>query len=233
MILRPKSARSRLAVLAVAASLSLSACASQTAYDPGLSPAQNQLRQSNARFNQTIAEGAGAGALIGGLAGLALGGRNRGQAALIGAGAGAALGAGAGYLVARNNLSRSSTETEFRSAIQQAGSEAETYRRSAALSRQVADDADADARRLRVQMQAGQISRDQYRAGLQKYQVDLDSMNKQSQAARETQVNLRQNASVASGADRAQFTRLSSDVAASEQQTQSAASRLSRLLAAS
>lgn len=233
MILRPKSARSRLAVLAVAASLSLSACASQTAYDPGLSPAQNQLRQSNARFNQTIAEGAGAGALIGGLAGLALGGRNRGQAALIGAGAGAALGAGTGYLVARNNLSRSSTETEFRSAIQQAGSEAETYRRSAALSRQVADDADADARRLRVQMQAGQISRDQYRAGLQKYQVDLDSMNKQSQAARETQVNLRQNASVASGADRAQFTRLSSDVAASEQQTQSAASRLSRLLAAS
>lgn len=233
MILRPKSARSRLAVLAVAASLSLSACASQTAYDPGLSPAQNQLRQSNARFNQTIAEGAGAGALIGGLAGLALGGRNRGQAALIGAGAGAALGAGTGYLVARNNLSRSSTETEFRSAIQQAGSEAETYRRSAALSRQVADDADADARRLRGQMQAGQISRDQYRAGLQKYQVDLDSMNKQSQAARETQVNLRQNASVAAGADRAQFTRLSSDVAASEQQTQSAASRLSRLLAAS
>lgn len=233
MILRLKSARSRVAALAVVASLSLSACASQTAYDSSLSPAQNQLRQSNARFNQTIGEGAGAGALVGGLAGLALGGRNRGQAALIGAGAGAALGAGAGYLVARNNLNRSSTEAQFSDAIQQASADADAYRQSAGASRQIADQADADSRRLRGQLQAGQISRAQYQAGLRKYQGDLDIMNQQTQKAQQTSAALRQDSQAARGPDRARLSQLSADVNASEQQTQSAASRLSRLLAES
>ncbi len=103
-------------VFLTSAGLLLAGCASG-GYDPNLSPAQNQLRQSNARFNQIIGEGAGAGALLGGIAGLALGGRNRGQAALIGAAAGGALGAGAGYAVASNNLSRSSSEAQFNAAI--------------------------------------------------------------------------------------------------------------------
>jgi len=184
----------------------LSGCAGAGgAYDPGLSPAQNQLRQSNARFNQTVGEGAGTGALLGGLAGLALGGRNRGQAMLIGAAAGGALGAGAGYAVARNNLGRSSTEAQFNDAIQQAGADSDAFRSAAEASRQVADQATADARRLNQQLRAGQITRAQYQRMLTKYQDDNVIITQQITEAERTAATMRQNASVASGDNREQL----------------------------
>jgi len=162
--------RLRAVAFAAAAGILLSGCAAGSgSYDSGLSPAQNQLRQSNARFNQTIGEGAATGALLGGLAGLALGGRNRAQATLIGVAAGGALGAGAGYAVANNNLNRSSTEAQFNDAIRQAGADADFYRASANSSAQIADDASADAARLGTQYRARQITQAQYRAGLAKY----------------------------------------------------------------
>lgn len=99
---------------------------------PASARRKNQLRQSNARFNQTV--GTGAGALLGAVAGLALGGPNRNQAALIGAAAGGALGAGAGYAVARNNLSRASSEAQFNDAIQKAVADANAFRASAQAS---------------------------------------------------------------------------------------------------
>ena len=209
----------------------LSGCASQVAYDNSLSPAQNQLRQANARFNQTVGEGAVAGALVGGLAGLALGGRNRAGAAAVGAGAGAALGAGAGYLVARNNLGRSSTEAQYADAIQQAAADAEAYRTSADASRQIADQATADAARLGAQYRARQITQAQYQAGLAKYQADNDIITKQANDARQTAAALRQDARSASAANRGQLVNSAADMEASQRELEQSRIRLSRALA--
>lgn len=126
--------RLRATAFVLACGMLLVGCAANSGYDPSLSPAQNQLRQSNQRFTQTVGEGAVAGAVLGGIAGLALGGRNRAQSAAIGAAAGGALGAGAGYVVARNNLNRSSTEAQFNDAIQQASADSDAYQKSAAAS---------------------------------------------------------------------------------------------------
>lgn len=223
--------RLRSVAVVASAGILLAGCAAGGGYDPSLSPAQNQLRQSNARFNQTVATGAGAGALLGGVAGLALGGRNRGQAALIGAAAGGALGAGAGYAVASNNLNRASSEAQFRDAIQQASADAEAYRSSALLSQQVADEATAEARKLNGQLRAGQITQAQYRAGLSKYQADNDAMAKQASEARKAAATMRQSARVASGANTGQFTRSAVDVEASTSQIEQNQARLSRLIA--
>ena len=209
----------------------LSGCASQVAYDNSLSPAQNQLRQSNARFNQTVGEGAVAGALVGGLAGLAFGGRDRAGAAAVGAGAGAALGAGAGYLVARNNLSRSSTEAQYADAIQQAAADADAFRSSADASRQVADQAFAEAGRLRSQMRAGQISQAQYRSQLAKFQGDQEIMSSQVEVSRQRAAQLRQDASISSGANRARLSSAASDIEQSTTRIEQDRSRLSRVLA--
>lgn len=211
--------------------LILAGCATQTAYDPSLSPAQNQLRQSNARFTQTVGEGAAAGAILGGIAGLALGGRNRGQAALIGATAGGALGAGAGYLVARNNLSRSSTESQINDAIAQAAQDAQAYRSSASASRQIADQATADAARLGAQLRAHQIGQAEYRAGLAKYQTDLDILNKQATGAQQAAATIRQASRRVSPGAGGELAQNASDIEASSREISQSQARLSRALA--
>lgn len=222
--------RLRPVAVAVSAALLLAGCAAG-GYDPNLSPAENQLRQSNARFNQTVGEGAGAGAILGAVAGLALGGRNRGQAALIGAAAGGALGAGAGYAVASNNLNRASSEAQFNDAIQQARADSEAYRSSALLSRQVADEALTDARRLNGQLRAGQITQAQYRSALSKYQTDSDAMTKQITEARKASSLMRQNAAVASRANNGALSQSAADVEASSSQIEQSQVRISRMLA--
>lgn len=227
------AARSKSLAMACAATLALSACAGPAAYDDSLSPAQNQLRQANARFNQTVGEGAVAGAVLGGVAGLALGGRSRGQAAAIGAASGAALGAGAGYLVARNNLGRSSTEAQYADAISQASADAEAYRNSASASRQIADQASADAARLGAQLRSGQITQAQYRAGLAKYQADNDIITKQAADARQTASLLRQDARNASASNRNQLASTAADMEASQRELEQSRLRLSRALAGS
>ncbi|MBV9835285.1 MAG: hypothetical protein JO055_12805 [Alphaproteobacteria bacterium] len=76
-------------------------CTDNGANDPGLTPEQRRIRAQRAEQDRTVGGGAVAGAVLGGLIGLAVGGNNRGAAAAIGAVAGGALGAGAGYYVAR------------------------------------------------------------------------------------------------------------------------------------
>lgn len=228
-LLAPVRLRALASVLA--GSVALAGCAGQPAYDSSLSPAQNQLRQSNARFNQTVGEGAVAGALLGGVAGLLLGGNNRAGAAAIGATAGAALGGGAGYLVARNNLSRSSTEAQYADAIQQAQADAATFRSYADASRQVADQAYAEATRLRAQVRSGQISRGQYDNQIARYKADDDAIRTHITQAREVSQQMSQNASVSSPANRGQFLRSKSDVDASNLQLERSQARLSQALA--
>ena len=232
MVFRWSALRLRPVAFAVSAAILLAGCAGGGGgYDPSLSPAENQLRQSNARFNQTVGTGAGTGALLGAVAGLALGGRNRGQAALIGAAAGGALGAGAGYAVARNNLNRASSEAQFNDAIQEANAEANRFRSAAQASQQVADEATADVRKLNGQLRAGQISQTQYRSALSKYQADNSALSTQISEARKAAAVMRQNAQVASAANSGQFTRSAADVEAYRNQIEQNQIRLSRSLA--
>ena len=222
--------RTRSVALTISAAVLLVGCAAGGS-DPSLSPAENQLRQSNARFNQTVGTGAGTGAVLGAVAGLALGGRNRGQAALIGAAAGGALGAGAGYAVASNNLNRASSEAQFNDAIQRASADAEAYRSAALLSRQVADDATADLRRLNGQLRAGQITQAQYQSSIVKYQADSDAMTKQITEAQKASAQIQKGVQVASGANRGELSRSKADIDAARNQIEQNQVRLSRLIA--
>ena len=223
--------RLRTVAFAVAASILLTGCASTVAYDANLSPAQNQLRQSSARFNQTVGQGAVIGALLGAGLGAALGGRNRGEVAALGAAAGGALGAGAGYLTARNNLGRASSETQFNNAIEQASADADAYRTSASASQQIADQAAEEARHLNGQYHNRQISRDQYLSGIAKYRADNDIISKQVGQAQQAAAAMRQDSQTASGANRTKLATTAADVEASGQQLEQSQSRLSRILA--
>ena len=80
--------RCRLVSVLCASSLTLTACAGQVQPSQSLTPAQQQLKDANQRFNQTVGEGAVIGALAGGVLGAVLGGRNKAQMAAIGAGLG-------------------------------------------------------------------------------------------------------------------------------------------------
>lgn len=216
----------------LAASLMLAGCATQqAAYNPNLSPAENQLRQANSRFNQTVGEGAVTGAVIGGLAGLALGGRNRAGAAALGAGLGGAVGAGAGYMVARNNLSRSSSEAQMNDAIKQAAADAQAYQSSAAAARQIADSAEADVARLRGQYRSRQITQEQYRSSLAHYQGSLDILNQQVTSAQKTATQMRQDGANIGGANGAQLASTANQVSGSERELEAQRVRLSRLMA--
>ena len=210
--------------------VSLLGCATQ-GNDPNLSPAENQLRQSNQRFTQTVGEGAVAGAVLGGLAGLAFGGRNRGTAAAVGAAAGGALGAGAGYMVARNNLSRSSTEAQYSQAIAQASDDADAYRAAATSSQQIAVQAEADTRRMRGQLASNQITQQQYQGKLANYRNDAQLMDKQAEEARKQAAAMRVDSQSASGEDRTRLLNLANSIDTSGQQQAQTASRLSRMMA--
>ena len=220
----------RATAFTVAMAVSLLGCATQ-GNDPNLSPAENQLRQSNQRFTQTVGEGAVAGAVLGGLAGLAFGGRNRGTAAAVGAAAGGALGAGAGYMVARNNLSRSSTEAQYSQAIAQASDDADAYRAAATSSQQIAVQAEADTRRMRGQLASNQITQQQYQAKLANYRSDAQLMDKQAEEAKKQAAAMRTDSQSASGEDRTRLLNLANSIDTSGQQQAQTASRLSRMMA--
>lgn len=116
--------RKSLATL-ITASFLLSACASnQTHHTDGtpLTPAELRLRERNASYNQTIAEGAMIGCAVGALLGafVVSDGGNRGSSAAIGCGAGAAIGAGAGVAVAEEKESYAKKEDQYNAMIAEA-----------------------------------------------------------------------------------------------------------------
>ena len=180
----------RTCALVLAVTLTVGGCAAP-GNDPSLSPAENQLRQQNARFSQTVGEGAVVGALAGGIAGALLGGRNRLAGAAIGATAGGALGAGAGYLVARNNAQRTHSEADYNKAIDQAQQDAATYRASADSARTIASQCVAAIDQLDAQYRSRQITAAQFRSSVAKYQDDNKILGQQVSGAQETATSLR------------------------------------------
>lgn len=224
---------SRMGMLAMACVLFLAGCA-QATYDNSLSPAQNELRAANARFTNTVATGAVAGAVLGAGAGALLAGRNnRAQGALIGAAAGGALGAGAGYAVASNNARQTRSEDSYNSAIQEAQGEADAYRRSAVASASIANEAETKLRTLNAQYAAKQISADAFRAQLANYRSDLEILNKQVADSSKTSASMRTDARSAGRGRGQQLASTASEIERSNSELRNNASRISRVLAAS
>lgn len=220
---------SRLHASAVAFAIMLAGCAAPS-YDSSLSPEENQLRQSHARFTQTVGEGAAFGALAGAAAGALLGGHDRLAGAAIGAGAGGALGAGAGYLVARNNAAQSHSEGDYRTAIADAQQQAADLHRSADASRQIADRAVQEIAALDAQYRSRQISAADFRSRTEKYRSDNQLIQQQAQDAQTNASSLRSFAGSA-GQYRPQALSSANDMEASRVTFQRSAAAISQALA--
>lgn len=168
----------RPAALAVAAMLALSACASTHGADgQPLTPAQRELREQNERFNETIATGAVVGALVLGILGAVVAGRdNRAAGAAVGAATGAAVGAAAGHYLAKRNQRYASREQAAMARTDAAQREAADLAATARASEQVTAENRAKLARLEAQVRAGQATAAQLAAQRRTAQQDLDLM---------------------------------------------------------
>jgi uncharacterized membrane protein len=170
-------ARCRPAAAALALAVGLAACAST--YDDGrpLTPAQQELRRQNERFNETIATGAVVGALTLAILGALLAGeRDRGTGAVIGATAGAMVGAAAGHYLATRNERYASREQAAMARIEAAEREAAEFAKTARAAEQVAAENRARLRQLEAQVTRGQATAGQLAAQQRAAQQDLALM---------------------------------------------------------
>ncbi len=217
--------------LALASLLFVTGCAPGMIAAGPMTPAQQQLVESNKRFNQTTAEGAIGGLLLGAAAGALLGGRNPAQSIMIGAAAGAVVGGAAGYLVARNNLKQAHTEDDLKKAIAEAKADADSYSRSAEASRQIANDARARAAVLADQVRSKTITAAQYKQNLIAYQNSADILRKQVAAMGPEIEQLRADAATYPQA-RADMLASANAIAAAQQTEKASLDALDRVLAA-
>jgi hypothetical protein len=222
---------SRGCVLASAFVLLVSACAQPARYDATLSPAENDLRQASDRFNLTVAQGVGVGALLGAVTG-ALVSRDHLTGALVGGAAGAALGGGAGYLVARNNAGHAHTEADYRHLIATADEDAATYSRSAAASRQIAASARTEAAALDQAYQERRVTAAQYKISLSRYGDDAEMMRAQIKDADQRAIAMRGDASAAGPADQQRLLASAAQITQAREELARSADQISATLAA-
>jgi outer membrane lipoprotein SlyB len=195
----------------VPTTLGLSGCATPSADDASLSPAEQQLRTQSANFNKTIAEGAGIGALAGALLG-GLVSSNHVEGALIGAAAGGVAGGAGGYAVAENNQARAATETSYNDQIDAARASAREFSESARTAQAVADEATAETSRLQAEYASQQISAADYHAALKKYQQDNTALASTIEAAQKKASELRTAAAQSSNYESRQLTTAANNI---------------------
>jgi hypothetical protein len=193
----------------MACTMMLMGCAGQMG-GPPLTPAQQQLKSANDRFNRTVGEGAVIGAIALGLVGAGVGAMAGGkQGALIGLAAGAALGgavgAALGYNVARKNYAQARTEDNFKKLIAEANQDADAYHRSAMASRDIAKEARIKIAALDAQYRARTISAEQYRQSALTYKSSSDIMQAQLTSSADKIKEMRSDATNQSGDDRGQL----------------------------
>jgi hypothetical protein len=160
----------------LAATLLLGACANSAVNDPSLTPAQRQLREANASWNNTVASGALVGAAAGAAIGAAAANNRRGEAMLIGALIGTAAGLVGGLVVANRNFTFADREAGAQARIDNANNVASDLERRAALANNVVAQNRARIADLDRQYRAGQITSAQYRARTESMRGDLDAL---------------------------------------------------------
>jgi hypothetical protein len=179
-----RGARLRILAATTALPLLLSACAATHTNDPTLTPAQNQLRQANAGWNQTVAAGAALGAASGAAIG-AMSSNNRGQGALIGAVAGLIIGGLAATEVANRNFGFANREIGAQARVENANTVAADLERRAQLADQVVAQNRTKLADLDRRYRAGQITAAQYNQQVAPIREDVDQLKKSAQQGRE------------------------------------------------
>lgn len=146
----------------------LSACASNPQTQKGaggqrpLTADEQRLQELTDSYNGTIATGAIAGCLAGGIIGALVSGKNnRGAGAGIGCAAGGALGAGTGVAVANANERAALTEDSLRRQIAEAQAFNSSLDQSIVSSRTLVRDAQARLDSLKVSVTRGTATRQQ------------------------------------------------------------------------
>jgi len=192
---RPVPARSafgrRLAVL-LAAALALGACATTGADTANMTPAQRELHERTARFNETVATGAGVGCLLGAVIGAAATGEAKHAA--IGCGAGAVAGGAGGYYLATRNETYANREQGANARIASARKEADDLARTAQLANQVTRENKAKLAQLESRYRAGQIDAATYRKEADAARNDLKTIRTASDKASEISRTMGQDA---------------------------------------
>jgi uncharacterized protein YcfJ len=146
------------------ASIFLSACqtTSTTRADgTPLTPAEMRMREQAATYNQTIAEGAAVGCLVGGGLGLLLGGGKALQNAAVGCAIGLGVGAGAGAYVADKQEKYANKEDQLEAMTADVQADNERLAGLIDSVRQVIAEDTARIDQLERQLAAGKISMDQ------------------------------------------------------------------------
>ncbi|GAA3679766.1 MULTISPECIES: hypothetical protein [Acetobacter] len=157
-------------LLPLAGCMFLTSCAN-SANDPSLSPQERQLRQRQAQFDTTVAEGA---ALLGGLAAIGVGVATHSakNAALAGAG-GALLGGAIGYAIASRTQAQEMSEDDANQAIAHYQQQAAQSQQDTLYAQQTAAAAQQELVVLHQQLAANQISVSDYQEKIARYQKDL------------------------------------------------------------
>ncbi len=192
------------------------------ANDPGLTPEQRRIRAQRAEQDRTVGGGAVAGAVIGGLLGLAVGGNNRGTAAAVGAVAGAALGGATGYYVARRKQQYANENQRLDAMTGDVRAENQQMAQFVADSRAVVAQDKADLARLRGEYANRRASRADLDRRIAIAEQDAQAIQQRINAARRQQgefIQARQQTPGAAGAQMdAEIARLSQQIAQLEAQ---------------
>jgi len=142
----------------LAAVLVLSGCVTTRDYSQ-MTPAERKMREQADVYNQTVAEGAVLGCLVGiGIGVLASSRSNRGQNALIGCGAGAVVGGGAGAYIANKQESYATREQQLDAMIADVRTENERLASLVTTTRQVIADDKARIDQIDGDLAAGKIT---------------------------------------------------------------------------
>lgn len=159
-------------------SLFLSACAHTN--DPNLTPAQNQLRQANANWNNTLMTAAVVGTASGAALGAAIGGQrgNAGTGALIGAGVGLLGGLFAGSQIADRNFAFAQREASAADRINNATAVANALEQQSQTAQAVVNQNRRTLADLDRQYRARQITAAEYRSQTETMRADLAEMRR-------------------------------------------------------
>jgi hypothetical protein len=176
----------------VASALFLGACAQ---CGPELTSTQKQFCEGSKRFDQTVATGAVAGALLGAIAGAMLDRNNRGQGAAIGAVAGGAIGAGTGYYVATSNERYATQEAALNAKMQAAQRETSEFRQLAQISSRLTAENQAKIADLDRRYQNKEISAAAYRQNVASMRQDVERLQRVTTEADKIANQMRQDAS--------------------------------------
>ncbi|MFC7453442.1 glycine zipper domain-containing protein [Insolitispirillum peregrinum] len=211
----------KVTALTLSASLLLSACQTTTnSNGEPLSPAEQRLRQQADTYNQTIAEGALLGCVLGGVLGAATAQKgNRLQHAAIGCAIGGGIGAGAGAYVADKQEKYANKEQQLDSMIADVREENGRLANVIATTEQVVAEDKQRIEQIDKDLAAGKITMDQAKSKMASVDSNTAYLDSTLTELRKRQANYTEAANTLAGKGKsAQAKELNSEITEMERQ---------------